>query len=43
MTADELVKLADTAMYQSKDHGQCMPVIAGPGSPAGREAVPDKR
>jgi diguanylate cyclase (GGDEF)-like protein/PAS domain S-box-containing protein len=26
--SEELVKRADTAMYQSKEHGQCLPVLA---------------
>ncbi|MGD0452595.1 MAG: diguanylate cyclase [Solirubrobacteraceae bacterium] len=28
VTAEELVKRADAAMYQSKEHGQCLPVLA---------------
>jgi diguanylate cyclase (GGDEF)-like protein/PAS domain S-box-containing protein len=28
LTAEELVKLADAAMYRSKEHGQCVPVLA---------------
>ncbi|HYM55158.1 MAG TPA: diguanylate cyclase [Solirubrobacteraceae bacterium] len=28
ITAEELVKRADVAMYQSKDHGRCVPVLA---------------
>jgi diguanylate cyclase (GGDEF)-like protein/PAS domain S-box-containing protein len=28
ITADELVKLADAAMYQSKQDGRCLPVLA---------------
>ncbi len=28
ITADELVKRADAAMYESKEHGQCAPVLA---------------
>jgi len=31
ITADELVKRADAAMYESKEHGQCAPVLAGSG------------
>jgi len=27
---EELVKRADAAMYQSKAHGQCLPVLAPP-------------
>jgi diguanylate cyclase (GGDEF)-like protein/PAS domain S-box-containing protein len=30
LTAQELVKRADTAMYQSKEHGDCVPVLAVP-------------
>jgi diguanylate cyclase (GGDEF)-like protein/PAS domain S-box-containing protein len=29
ISAEELVKQADVAMYQSKQHGQCVPVLAG--------------
>jgi diguanylate cyclase (GGDEF)-like protein/PAS domain S-box-containing protein len=29
ITAEELVKRADAAMYRSKEHGQCLPVLAG--------------
>ncbi|MGO9321241.1 MAG: diguanylate cyclase [Solirubrobacteraceae bacterium] len=28
ITSEELVKRADAAMYQSKEHGQCLPVLA---------------
>ncbi|HEY4809902.1 MAG TPA: hypothetical protein VIH71_02475 [Solirubrobacteraceae bacterium] len=28
LTAEDLVKLADAAMYRSKEHGQCVPVLA---------------
>ena len=28
VTSEELVKRADAAMYQSKEHGQCLPVLA---------------
>jgi diguanylate cyclase (GGDEF)-like protein/PAS domain S-box-containing protein len=28
VTSEELVKLADAAMYRSKEHGQCLPVLA---------------
>jgi diguanylate cyclase (GGDEF)-like protein/PAS domain S-box-containing protein len=31
VTSEELVKRADTAMYQSKQHGQCLPVLAPAG------------
>jgi diguanylate cyclase (GGDEF)-like protein/PAS domain S-box-containing protein len=44
MSADELVKRADAAMYESKSRGECLPVIAGPGSPpARRPAVAERR
>jgi diguanylate cyclase (GGDEF)-like protein/PAS domain S-box-containing protein len=36
ITSEELVKRADAAMYRSKEHGQSVPVLAGPGSRAGR-------
>jgi diguanylate cyclase (GGDEF)-like protein/PAS domain S-box-containing protein len=29
LSSHELVKRADTAMYESKQHGQCVPVMAG--------------
>jgi diguanylate cyclase (GGDEF)-like protein len=28
VTSEDLVKRADMAMYQSKEHGQCLPVLA---------------
>jgi diguanylate cyclase (GGDEF)-like protein/PAS domain S-box-containing protein len=28
VTSEELIKRADAAMYQSKEHGQCLPVLA---------------
>jgi diguanylate cyclase (GGDEF)-like protein/PAS domain S-box-containing protein len=44
MSAEDLVKLADAAMYESKDQGQCVPVVANPGStPQHRAAVADRR
>jgi diguanylate cyclase (GGDEF)-like protein/PAS domain S-box-containing protein len=30
---EELVRRADAAMYQSKEHGQCLPVLAPAGTP----------
>jgi diguanylate cyclase (GGDEF)-like protein/PAS domain S-box-containing protein len=36
-TAEELVKQADSAMYESKEQGECVPVLASPdGAPARR-------
>ncbi len=29
ISAEELIRRADAAMYQSKQHGQCLPVMAG--------------
>jgi diguanylate cyclase (GGDEF)-like protein/PAS domain S-box-containing protein len=44
ITAEELVKLADAAMYRSKDDGQCEPVIAArSGSPDARTEARDRR
>ncbi len=45
LSAEELVSQADTAMYQSKEHGECMPVLAGrgPSSRNGRAHTAQRR
>jgi diguanylate cyclase (GGDEF)-like protein/PAS domain S-box-containing protein len=43
MTAEELVKLADAAMYQSKEEGRSTPFIAAGDSPERRRSAPDRR
>ena len=36
ISAEELVNHADSAMYQSKEHGECLPVLAGSTAPEPR-------